>query len=256
MPSTISPIPHRPSWRSQIAEGRVFELRSKSKYYPAPCALVIDAQANGYNRRAVVAVDRLGVIGDGLYRRRHNPHIHVSGLRPEQFNSSHILRRRRDLERFDADDLALIRYGLALDFSGRIRGNYSDMNIPAVIPAQWTVFWMAAWGDGDYRWIDRAPELDRLLHGAWHFESSGGARRLGYKCGHLWATRHTGKRLVEIRRFLRSKWGSALIEQPVQVARWQVGDEIYTQEIRRECPALGSRMLSIQSPRGWRGIYA
>ena len=51
-------------WRSQIANGRVFELRSKSKKYPAPCALVIDEDANGRSSRVFAAVDQYGVIGN------------------------------------------------------------------------------------------------------------------------------------------------------------------------------------------------
>jgi hypothetical protein len=237
------------SWRSQIAEGRVFELRSMSKRYPAPCALVIDERPSGWNSRIFAGVDQFGVIGHGSYTRPHNPAIYVDGLRREQFNSSRILRRRRDLERFDADDLALIRYGLSLDFSGCIRGNYNDMSIPTVVPAEWTVFWLAAWDKDDYRWcrFEHDAGLRRLLHGAWHFESHGGSRHLGYRFGRAWATRHSGSRLREIRQFLRSHWGG-LIEQPVKVARWSDGQNIYTEEIRRECPALGSRACLVQTP--------
>jgi hypothetical protein len=190
------------------------------------------------------------VVGDGLYSRRHNPDIYVEGLHREQFNSSRVLRRRRD-----ADDLELIRYGLAIDFTGGIHGRYSDMRIPTVIPAEWTVFWLAAWDDHDFRWIDREPELQRLLHGAWHFESHGGHRHVGYRFGRAWATRHSGTRLNEIRQFLRSRWGSRLIEQSVKVARWTEGQNIYTEEIRRDCPALGSRACMVQTPKGLQGFY-
>jgi hypothetical protein len=240
-----------------LAEGRVFELRSQSKRYPAPCALVIDDRTSGWGARIFASVDSYGVVGHGCYTRRHNPDIYVEGLRREQFNSSRIRCRRRDLERFDADDLALIRYGLALDFSGCIRGNYSDMSIPAVVPAEWTVFWLAAWDKGDYRWLDfdHRAELRHLLYGAWHFESNGGARHLGYKFGCLWATRHSGSRLGEIRTFLRSHWGSAIVEQHVKVARWSEGQNIYTEEVRRECPALGSRACLVETPHGMQGIY-
>lgn len=245
------------SWVSQLAAGRVFELRSKSKRYPAPCALVIDDKATGWgSSRLFTSVDRHGVVGDGPYCRSHNPDIYVAGIRREQFTSARVLRRRPDLERFDADDLALIRYGLALDFSGRIRGHYSDMNIPSAVPAEWTVFWLAAWSDGDYRWLDMETreELERLLRGAWHFENYGGARRLGYKYGRAWATRHQGVRLNQIRQFLRSRLGG-LIEQQVKVVRWREGANVYTEEIRRECPALGSRACLIQTPKGTNGIY-
>ncbi len=248
---------NRISWRSQLVEGRVFELRSKSKQYPAPCALVIDDKASSWNTRLFVAVDQFGVIGDGLYARRHNPKIYVNGLRREQFNSSRVLRRRRDLERFDADDLALIRYGLALDFTGRIHGSYSDMSIPTAVPAEWTVFWVPAWQEGDSRWIGDLgnSELDRLLCGAWYFESHGGSRHLGYRFGRAWATRHAGTRLSLIRQFLRSRWGSSLVEQSVKVVRWAEGQNVYMEEIRRDCPALGICVRIVQAPDGMRRIY-
>ena len=37
-------------WINEIVEGRVFELRSRSKLYPAPCALVINDQGSGWNQ--------------------------------------------------------------------------------------------------------------------------------------------------------------------------------------------------------------
>src|SRR6266436_586119 len=110
----------KPSWRSQIVNGRVFELRSASKRYPPPCALVINEQATGYGARVFTPVDEYGVIGGAS--RRGNPNIYVEGIRPEQFTGARVRRRRPDLERFDADDLALIRWGLTLEFSGRISG--------------------------------------------------------------------------------------------------------------------------------------
>jgi len=243
-------------WKSQIVEGRVFELRSKSKLYPAPCALIINDKVSGWNERMVASVDRFGCVGDGCYTRRHNPNIYVGSLRRYNFNSSHILRRRRDLERFDADDLALIRYGLALDFTGQIHGTHSDMHIPTVVPAKWTVFWLAAWGKDDDRWMHlwkSQDELRRLLRGAWYLESHGGSRHLGYRFGQAWATRHTGKHLNEIRMFLRRSL-DGITEIPVEVARWTEGEKIYTEEVRRDCPALGSRWRTVQTSNGLTGI--
>jgi hypothetical protein len=243
-------------WKSQLVEGRVFELRSKSKRFPPPCALVINDKGNGWGSRIFTAVDRFGVIGDGLYRRPHNPDIYVEGIRREQFTSSRVVRRRRDLERFDSDDINLIRYGLALDFTGRIHGRYSDMHIPTVSPGDWTVFWLAAWDDDDYRWLHTYSdkELDNLLCGAWHFISHGGSRHLGYKFGVAWGTRHSGLRLDKIKSILRRKWGSRLIEQPVKIVRWSDGKNIYTEEVRRDCPALGSRWRTVQTGNSITGI--
>jgi hypothetical protein len=129
------------------------------------------------------------------------------------------------------------------------------MHIPTVVPAEWTIFWLPAWDKEDSRWmIDwrQTDELKRLLRGAWHFHSRGGARHLGYRFGRAWATRHVGARLNEIRKFLRSRW-DGLIEQPVKVARWTDGQNVYTEEIRRDCPALGSR-CTVQTPHGIHGV--
>lgn len=239
-----------------LVEGRVFQLRSKSTRYPAPCALVVDDKASGWDRPIFASVDRCGVIGHGPYERFHNPRIYIPGIRREQFTSSRVLCRRRDLERFDADDLALIRYGLALDFSGSIHGGYGDMGIPVVVPAEWTVFWLAAFEPNDFRIYDwwHHPELMALLRGAWHLNSHGGARHLGYKFGHMWATRHSGSRLNQIRRFFRSRLGG-IIEQPVKVVRWSEGHNTHIEEIRLDCPPLGGRACLVEYPGGWQGIY-
>ena len=245
------------TWRSQLANGRVFELRSKSKRYPAPCALVIDNKAMGWGARIFAAVDSHGCFGHGSHR-RHNPGIYIEGLRRDEFTGSRVRCRRFDLERFDADDLALIRYGLTLDFTGRIEGAYSNisMDIPVIVPAEWTVFWLPAWDADDYRWLHIEPreELRQLFSGAWHLESYGGCRHLGYGFGHAWATRHSGSRLNQIRQFLRSRLGG-LIEQHVKVMRWSEGENVFTEEIRRDCPALGSRACLVQTPNGTQGIY-
>lgn len=245
------------SWKSQIADGRVFELRTRSKRLAAPCALVVNSAAATWGDRMCIPVNRTGA-GNAMYvHRNSNPRIYVEGLKAKHFTSARIMRRRRDLERFDADDIALLRYGLALDFSGKIHGNHLDINIPTCVPAEWTVFWLPAYAEGDDRFFERLDirdELAKLLRGSWHFESYGGSRRLGYKFGHAWATRHTGPRLTAIGRLLNECIGG-LIEQRVQVVRWFERGNVYTKEVRRECPAFGSRWLSIQTPNGgWSGM--
>lgn len=199
----------------QLVNGRVFELRSKSKRYPAPCALVTDEKGGGHGSPIFSAVDDKGVIGHGLYERKHNPGIYVPGIKRDEF-AARAVRRRRDLERFDRDDLDLIRYGYKLDFNGRIRGSYTDMSLPVVVPSDWAVFWVPAFADGDFRrYHGPLFEFQDMLSGAWHYESIGGARRLGYKFGHVWATRHTGARLTAIREALRRRFDD-LIEQPAK----------------------------------------
>jgi hypothetical protein len=229
-------------WRNQIADGRVFELRSASRRYQPPCALVISAGA-GYGCREVVGVDKDGVIGNGIYRRDSNPAIYVEGLRGKRL-TERIVRRRRDLERFDYYDLELIRYGHALDFDGRIHGSCGDTHIPLVAPAEWTVFWLPAFAPSDFFWP--SPDIAALMRGAWWFSNHGGPRHLGYKYGRMWATRHSGRRLDAIRSRLRVLRGD-MIEQRVRVARWSDNEHTYTAEIRRECPALGGRAISVDT---------
>lgn len=239
----------RTPWKGQIVNGRVFELRSKSKKYPAPCALVIDDRDEGYGHRMVTLVDGRGVVGSGLYTRRHNPHIHVDGLRRKDFTSARILRRRRDLERFDAEDLALIRYGCDLDFDGRIH-NRSYGSIPGVGPSRWTAFWIPAYLPGDFlgymRDLREEKELQNLMRGAWHFDCHGGPYDLGYRFGHVWATRHQGRRARQIAEFLRARF-SGLIVQEARVVRWDEDGRTHTREIHRESPALGNGFYRVEN---------
>ena len=227
-------------WKDQLAVGRVFELRSASTKYPPPCALIIRI---GSYEREVVEVDRSGCIGDHLYARHSNPNVYLYSL--EKIRKK-IARRRRDLERFDCFDLDLIRYGYALDFDGRIHGS-SEVRIPHTLPCTWTVFWVPAFVDND--WIKLwtlDDEWKRLNHGAWHFDNRGGQRDLGYKYGRVWATRHTGQRLRQIREFLRAKRPD-VIEQQVRVIQWRDAEREYTSELRVESPALGTLSLNWRS---------
>lgn len=228
------------SWQSQLAVGRVFELHSQSKIYPPPCALILDTDGKCGSRQ-VAGVDASGVIGHGLYRRRSNPAIYVDGLRGRRL-TSRIARRRRDLERFDRDDIALIRYGCALDFDGRIETE----SIPVVVPAEWTVFWIPPYADG-FPWI--TDEIRVLLRGAWHFSKHGGPKHLGYKFGHAWATRHTGSRLKQIGNASR-RFQENVIEQTARVVQWSDENHVFTSELRSECPPLGSIWTSWQSRSG------
>src|ERR1700722_4701479 len=126
-------------WSKEIAVGRVFQLRSSAKDYPPPCALVI--RESGWETN-VVPVDRFGCVSDGLYARRHNPNIYVRGLRGKDL-TKRIVGRRCDLERFDRDDIDLMRWGCAIDFDGRI----DTERIPLVNPGTWTVFFTPPYED-------------------------------------------------------------------------------------------------------------
>ena len=219
------------TWKSQIADGRVFQMRSTSKTKAPPCVLVVNALA-GYSETFVREVDDRGVV-DYDSRGRH-PSCRVYGLRLRNFNSSRIARRREDLERFDAEDLALIRYGYALDFDGCISGR--EPSIPLACPAEWTVFWLAAYGDGEFLY----PRNERrdVMAGAWWFSRHGG-HHPGYKYGHCWATRHAGEKLEAVRASIRAEF-PAVLELHSSVVRWTKDGVTYTTEVRDECPALWS----------------
>lgn len=223
-------------WEDELAPGRVFELRSTSKRYPAPCALVVRSQDERDGGKQVTEVDGSGVIGQGLYHRPSNPRIYVDGLSGVQL-AKRITRRRRDLERFDRDDLCLIRHGYAIDFDGCIRGCCLEMSGVPLTPAVWTLFWLPASGERDWWYPPRFCER-KYLRGAWYFINRGGARHLGYKYERLWATRHQGKRLDAFRKALR-EMRPDVIEQECRVVRYREDGWTVTTELRRPCPALG-----------------
>ncbi len=237
------------SWKSQLADGRVFELRSKSKLYAPPCGLVINAAAK-YAHGFMRLIDEYGTTGRTLYSRRHNPDIYVEGIRPDQFTSKKIARRRPDLEKFNADDLALIRYGYDLDFDGRMSSR-SDTSIPLAMPAEWTVFWVPAYTEG-FPYPHPNDRERKMLGGAWHFENHGGPPHLGYKYGHMHATRHAGKRLNRVRKVLL-RYLPGLIETQVHVVRYknQHGQTCTTTEYNGDCPPLGDgRTTIVETPQG------
>jgi hypothetical protein len=234
------------TWKSQLDIGRVFELRSRSTKYPPPCGLILNLPAPGrtYVDRFMVAVDGLGCIGDGLYRQSHNPDIYVGGIRPEEFTSRRIARRRPDLERFDADDIALIRYGHNLDFDGTIH-SYSMPSIPLTALAEWTVFWTPPYTDGFLYF--RPNERERkAMAGAWHFSHHGGPKHLGYNYGHVVATRSTGARLERVRRIVL-RYLSDMIETAVHVVRYtdEHGRTCVTTEFEGECAPFGDGRTTI-----------
>lgn len=220
----------------ELIEGRVFELRSRSTRYAPPCALIVREQPR-YGEPQAEEVDRAGVIKGSRYR-HHHPTQYVPDFKGD-YLQKRIARRRRDLERFDRDDIELIRQGYGLDFTGRIHG---AKRIPSTIPATWTVLWVPADALNDCYWSSR--RIDELLRGAWHFTNHGGARHLGYSFGYMWATLHTGKRLCEIQDAIYRERPDVIVQE-VKVVRWSDERATYTAEVRRECPPLGGRCLQI-----------
>jgi hypothetical protein len=203
----------------------------------------VDAAA-GYGGRFAVEIDENGVVD--YYSRGHHQDVRIYDLH-RRFNGSQVARRREDLERFNEDDMALIRYGSALNFDGRI-ANCHYPHIPLIKPGEWAVFWYPAYGENEYRYPDfkRRDQEHKLFAGAWHFDCYGGAKHLGYKYGHVWGTMHTGKRLDRIRAFLKRQFPD-IIETPVYVVRDtdKEGNLRTTTEYNGDCAPLGDGRTTI-----------
>lgn len=187
----------------ELYPGRVFELRSRSVKYPAPCALVIKS-SDAQRWRFAVTADAHGVPGRGIYRRQSNPGFHIEGMNRADLEKR-IRCRRRDLERFDADDIALIDYGRGLDFGGRINhdGHSGAMCLPAICRGDWTIFWTWETWSLPHLWGEFGRELDGALKGEWHCMRYGGPRHLGFRFGRAWLTRQQGSRLRLVERILQ-----------------------------------------------------
>ena len=184
-----------------LEPGRVFELRSQSAKYAAPCALIVKEEDDPHYQRFAVRVDRFGAVGEGFYRRRGNPAFQIEYMSPTELEKR-IRCRRPDLERFDAEDVALVAGGYGLDFGGKITldGYSSKMFLPG--PGDWTIFWTYHTGTLPMLWGEQQQELDDASHGAWHCMRHGGPRYLGFGFGRAWLTRQRGARLRGIERVL------------------------------------------------------
>jgi hypothetical protein len=231
-------------WRDQVASGRVFEMRSASKKHPAPCVLIVDPD-NSNHRGVAVDVDRLGVIGDGPSDGRRNPRVRSYGLLLEDFTSRRVVRRRPDLECFDADDIALIRYGIAVQIGGelKMRYNFGTAILPSLRPMTWTVFWMPDSGNPHDRHarFNISRRINDLMHGAWHFEQFGGRRSLGYTFDHAWITAHTDQSVLRHIESLLRDAIPTVIRQEHRIVRWHdwATRWTYIWRIGPRCPVLG-----------------
>lgn len=195
----------RERWADQFIAGRVFELRNASKRLRAPCILIINPEA-GWNGHSAVQITERGVVDPGYFPSNVR-HVDAWRWRREDMNSRKIARRRPDLERYDALDLELIKYGCRLEIGGRIWGGQTKAHLPP-FPGRWTIFWSksTAWSFASAE----ERQLRALLDGAWWVDSwCGGDWRFGRSSRlHGWATRHeSGRRLQAIERLLRSMHG-------------------------------------------------
>lgn len=240
-------------WRDEYAPGRVFELRRKTYDGHPVCALAIREYRSdtGGSATYFVQVDGQGCT-EGPYARSQS-RTWVGGIRPRRMTSALIARRRPDLERFDAEDLALIRYGAYLEFGGRIRTDGLKGSIPPLSGKTWTVFWTKC--DWRLSLLGTArAELASLLRGHWHMHSRCGGDWTFGRDSHLagWATVDTDRaRLRRIEAHLRRH----LSHVEVQTIAMTAVNERDIRIIRahgRPCPAIRSQgITTIRSDGTW-----
>ncbi|WP_046869005.1 hypothetical protein, partial [Microvirga massiliensis] len=129
-------------WRAELAPGRVFELKRKTYRGNPVCVLITHIPDRWSHRPMCVQVNDRGCVEEGM---RDRARSYVEALRFSDFKSPLVVRRRPDLERFDARDLALIDYGILLDFRGRwLKHGYGGRLLPSIPGVQWTIFWTRA----------------------------------------------------------------------------------------------------------------
>jgi hypothetical protein len=241
-------------WQDEIAVGRVFELRSQSKRYAPPLVLIIkDEDPPHWNDGIVADLDVTGRTAArylGMYHRRGNPRISTAFMKRGDFNSKRIARRRPELERFDANDIAAIRYGLSVTVGGRLESGCYDMDyVPTIVPGMtWTIFWTRDHDTWDFPFRD---ELAELLNGAWHFKRSS-LPNWKWLWARAWATAHNDcRRLRAIEHFLRHRY-SDLERQSVTVARWHDWQALWTHTwtIGNPGPAIGASWSHLKTPTG------
>ena len=196
----------RPTWLSQAIPGRVFELSRKTYAGTNVLALVTkDPKGPGacpWRGNFLVEVNSSGCVADGARGRARRP---VEMIRSNQFGSALVVRRRPELERFDAGDIRLIAYGIKLAYGGRIiERRYGDFIAPAIPGVTWTAFWRQ--GDPIFLADDASDRMRAMeaLRGAWHQEASSdceGARRM--RCQGFITAQDDPRKLAEIRSALK-----------------------------------------------------
>jgi hypothetical protein len=163
-------IAKRQSIKDQVAVGRVFELKARHGSREPVCVMIVrDPRQPSYGHPIAERIDAAGM------RRAWKGRFYAGSMRLSDFTSAKIARRRRDLERFDARDIALVNYGIKLDFTGKLQIDEYGMarSIPFIheFPEiEWTIFSTC---HSQFMWRlnfpDAASRLSDLLRGDWHF---------------------------------------------------------------------------------------
>lgn len=158
------------TWLDQVAPGRVFEIRRKT-WGDRPVRVMTMTDGHGLRRgnRSVVQVDELGCVAE-LYGGRRRARTYVGNIGAHDFPRLAV-RRVPELERFDAHDLGLIKYGIKLAFGGEMLDRHGGRALlPAIPGVTWTAFWTTS---EEWLWSHShdpsdVARVETALQGAWH----------------------------------------------------------------------------------------
>lgn len=238
----------RKSWRSELQPGRVFELNRKTWSGRQVNVLsILPAEVHSYYPY-FVEIDETGCIDAGSRHRSRN--CIGSSLHPRNFKSGLVIRRRPELERFDNRDLELIRYGIKMDFTGRLLSRNWPYSFPPIPGTSWTIFW--AYAETPFYcspyWLSNQA-IKAALQGAWHFSDQHEIRPYWprrHPPGRInfWATaEECPRKLATLRRALTAAGGPVATSTTRIVAR-DNGDHWIIKGDQCTCPAFSLNSLT------------
>lgn len=233
-------------WRAQLAPGRVFQLKRKTYRGNPVCVLITAVPDRWTSDPMCIQVDEYGCVRKDL---RNRARFYEGNLRPGNFTGKLVACRRPELERFDAKDIELIRYGCPMDFHGRLDKYEWPGTLPSIPGIEWTVFWM--WHESIFSTF-LPDEVAALFHGAWHFTAS--CDDIYPRRVKAWATAETDQRkLNEIHRALGQLL--PIHRGTIRVVARDLGDHYLIAPDGEAGPAISTRWCSTISKKtgdgGW-----
>lgn len=251
----MTPTKAHRGWRGQYAPGRVFELKRKTYRGDPVCVLGIRPEDGSWLERHFVQIDARGCTEGSYGYSRARTRFSTYALHPSKLATGLVARRRPDLERFDEADLDLIRYGIEIEFGGKLRtGDLTQAKIPHIPGKRWTIFWTKNC-PGMWNSSEAGRTLDSLLQGHWHIHSNcGGDWRFGRDSNlEGWATTDTDPaRLRRIERHLRQHLPHLEV-QVIEMVGIADGDRTIVRAHGTPCPAISASGTSTIWADGHRG---
>lgn len=198
-----------------------------------------------------IQVDERGCVSRGSWNRARS---YEGNLRAKDFTGGLVACRRPELERFDAKDIELIRYGCPMDFTGRLDKYEYPGILPSIPGIEWTVFW--TWYESIFSTF-LPDEVMALFHGAWHFTAG---RDEGYPRRYVkaWVTAETDPRKL---REIHHALGQLLPihRDTVRIVARDIGDRYLIAPEGEAGPAISTRWINAISKktgdRDWSSWY-